>query len=267
MTLFDPPAPEEAAPLGPTVRVRLDVAYDGKPFSGFAPNPGVTTVGGTLATSIERVLRHPVRLTCAGRTDAGVHAWGQVVTFDARAEGLDLDQLQRAVNRMCAPAIVVRSARVAPPDFDARHSARARRYRYTVLNTPAPSPFLAAWAWHVPEPLDLHVLRLACDPLIGEHDFTTFCRRPKVPEGVSFTMVRRVIDARWHDLGDGVLRFDVEATSFCQQMVRGLVGILVEAGLGRRTAADVKTALDARDRAAAAPPAPAHGLVLWEVVY
>ena len=249
------------------MRVRLDVAYDGAPFAGFAANPGVKTVGGTLAASIEKVLRHPVRLTCAGRTDAGVHAWGQVVTFDAAEDGLDLVALQRAVNKMCAPSIVVRAASVAEPDFDARFSARARRYRYTVLNTPTPSPFLAQWAWHVPEPLDLRVLRMACDPLIGEHDFTSFCRRPKVPAGVSFTMVRRVIDARWHDLGDGVLRFDVEATSFCQQMVRSLTSILVEAGLGKRTAADVKWALEAQDRQAAAPPAPPHGLVLWEVVY
>jgi tRNA pseudouridine38-40 synthase len=243
------------------------VAYDGTDFAGIAPQPGIKTVGGTLAVSIERVLRHPVTLTVAGRTDAGVHAWGQVVSFDAAADGLDVEALQRSVNKVCGPAIVVRSIEVVDPSFDARHSARARRYRYTVLNTPTASPFLAATAWHVAQPLELSRLRLACDPLFGEHDFTSFCRRPKVPEGVEFSMVRRVTGARWHDLGDGLFRFDIEASSFCQQMVRSIVGLLVEVGLGKRTAADVKATLEARDRARAGPLAPPHGLCLWEVVY
>lgn len=249
------------------MRVRLTVAYDGTGFAGVAPNPGVKTVGGVLATSIERVLRHPVRLTVAGRTDAGVHAWGQVVTFDARQDGLDLEGLQRSVNRMCAPAVVVRDAAVVDPGFDARHSARARRYRYTIVNRPVPDPFTAATAWWVEQPLDLSTMRLACDPLFGEHDFTSFCRKPKVPEGVSWTMVRRVLDCRWHDLGEGVLRFDIDATAFCQQMVRSIVGTLVEVGLGKKKAGEVRGILEARDRSRAGPPAPAHGLVLWEVVY
>jgi tRNA pseudouridine38-40 synthase len=266
LTLFDP---EEttSGPEGPLVRVRLLVAYDGHGFAGVAPNPGVKTVGGTLATSIERVLRHPVRLTVAGRTDAGVHAWGQVVTFDARAEDLDLPALQKSVNRMCGPAVVVREASVVPDDFDARHSATARRYRYTIVNRPVPDPFLAATAWHVEAPLDLSTMRLGCDPLFGEHDFTSFCRRPKVPEGVTYSMVRRVIDARWLDLGDGILRFDIEATAFCQRMVRSIVGTLVDVGRGKKRAGDVRGILEARDHALASAPAPAHGLCLWEVLY
>jgi len=250
---------------GPVVRVRLTVAYDGRPFRGFASQQGVKTVAGTLAASIERVLGHPVELTCAGRTDAGVHGWGQVVSFDAEADGLDLDRLQRAANRMCAPSIVVREAGVASSDFDARRSALARRYRYTVLNRPVPDPFLAGTAWHVDEPLDLSAMRLGCDPLIGEHDFTSFCR---VPRGVdNFTMVRRVIDAQWIDLGDGVLRFEIEASSFCQQMVRAVVGFLVDVGRGRRKAGELAGVIAARDRALASSLAPAHGLCLWEVRY
>ena len=249
------------------MRVRLLVAYDGTGFAGVAPNPGVKTVGGMLATSLERVLRHPARLTVAGRTDAGVHAWGQVVTFDAREEGLDLDAVQRSVNRMCAPAIVIREATVEAPDFDARFSAKARRYRYTIVNRPFSDPFLRHTAWHVAEPLDLSTMRLACDPLFGEHDFTSFCRRPKVPEGVSWTHVRRVLDARWHDLGEGILRFDIEATAFCQQMVRSIVGTLVDVGLGKKRAGDMTGIIRGRDRNLAGAPAPAHGLVLWEVVY
>jgi tRNA pseudouridine38-40 synthase len=264
MTLFE--VDEAAAEPATTVRVRLVVAYDGTGFHGFAANPGVRTVAGVLNEALAKVLRHPVRVTCAGRTDAGVHAWGQVVSFDAR-DDVDLPRVQRAVNHLLAPAVAVREAAVADASFDARHSAVARRYRYTVVNRPVPDPFLAATAWHVADPLDLATLRLACDPLIGEHDFSSFCRRPKVPEGVSFSMTRRVRDARWHDLGDGVLRFDIEASAFCQQMVRSIVGLLVEVGVGKRRAGDVRGIIAARDRAVTAPPAPPQGLVLWEVLY
>jgi tRNA pseudouridine38-40 synthase len=267
LTLFDVGESETSGPEGPLVRVRLLVAYDGTDFAGVAPNPGVKTVGGQLVTSLERVLRHPVKLTVAGRTDAGVHAWGQVVTFDAQEAAVDLDGLVRSVNRMCAPAIVIREATIEAPDFDARHSAIARRYRYTIVNRPVADPFLRFTAWHVDQPLDLATMRLACDPLFGEHDFTSFCRRPKVPEGVAWTHVRRILDARWHDLGDGILRFDIDATAFCQQMVRSIVGTLVDVGLGKKRAGDMAAIIRGKDRALAGAPAPACGLVLWEVVY
>ncbi len=261
MTLFEP---ERAA----MQRVRLLVAYDGSGFHGFAENADVATVGGTLRRHLETVLRAPVELTCAGRTDTGVHAWGQVVSFDAPAEGLDLAALQRSLNGLGAPAIVVRSAEVAPPDFDARFSAVWRRYRYTVLNTDVPDPFLAATTWHVPRPLDRHLLALACDPLIGEHDFSSFCRRPRPGPGQPEpTLVRRVLEAGWDDLGDGRLRFEIRANAFCHQMVRSIVGLLVDVGLGRRKPGEVLGVLRARDRSLAGQPAPPHGLCLWEVGY
>lgn len=244
--------------------MRLTVAYDGSGFHGFAATPGVRTVGGALTEAIERVLGAPVRLSCAGRTDKGVHGHGQVVSFDAPAD-VDLDRLVRSVNAMCGPAVVVRDAAVVPDGFDARHSAVTRRYRYTVLNTPVPDPLLAGRVWWVGDGLDLAAMRLGCDPLIGEHDFTSFC---KVPRGVdSFTMVRRVIDARWVDLGGGSLRFDIEASSFCQQMVRSVVGLLVDVGRGRARAGDVAAVLRARDRSLVRTVAPPDGLVLWEVLY
>ena len=268
MSLFDELVEEPTSgPPGPLVRVRLLVAYDGTDFAGMAASPGVKTVGGALAASIERVLRHPVRLVVAGRTDAGVHAWGQVVSFDASADGFDPELLQRSLNKLCGPAIVVREVAVAPDSFDARYSARARRYRYTIVNRPWPDPFLVRTAWHVDSPLDLAPMRLACDPLFGEHDFSSFCRKPKVPDGVPFSMVRRVLDARWHDLGEGILRFDIEATAFCQQMVRAIVGTIVEVGVGKKRAGDMTGILRGHDRALAGQLAPAHGLCLWEVVY
>jgi len=248
---------------GPTQRISLLVAYDGRGFHGFALQPGVRTVGGVLAAALERYLRHTVELTCAGRTDTGVHAWGQVVTFDAR-EDLDPLALQRALNRALKPAVVVRRAEVAPPGFDARRAATGRRYRYTVLNDPLPDPFTAGTAWHVPTPLDLTAMRLACDPFQGEHDFSSFCRRPPAP-GVS--LVRIVRDARWVDAGEGVLRFEIEASSFCHQMVRSIVGTMVEVGLGKRKAGEMSGIIRSRSRAAAGVMAPAHGLCLWEVRY
>lgn len=243
--------------------MRLLVAYDGTGFHGFALQPGLTTVGGALAGALERHLRHTVELTCAGRTDAGVHAWGQVVSFDARAD-VDPAGLQRSVNRALRPRVVVRAAEIAAEGFDARRGATGRRYRYTVRNHPVADPFTAGTAWHVERPLDLGAMRLACDPLYGEHDFSSFCRRPPV-EGAS--LVRVVRDARWVDLGDGMLRFDIEASSFCQQMVRSVVGTLVEVGLGKRRAGEMTAVQRARSRVAAGQPAPPHGLCLWEVYY
>ncbi|HVN51737.1 MAG TPA: tRNA pseudouridine(38-40) synthase TruA [Acidimicrobiales bacterium] len=265
--MFEPPEPTRA-PIGATVRVRFTVAYDGSGYRGFAANRDVVTVGGTLTAALERVLGVRVELTCAGRTDAGVHAWGQVVSFDAPAEGLDVDQLARAVTKLCSPSIVVRDAATVPDDFDARFSATSRTYRYTVLNRPVPDPFLAATSWHVERPLDLHLLRLACDQLIGEHDFSSFCRAPKREPGEPpASLVRRVRRARWDDLGDGVLRFEIEANAFCHQMVRSLVGTLVEVGLGRLTPGELGRVLRAHDRHAAGQLAPPHGLCLHQVDY
>jgi tRNA pseudouridine38-40 synthase len=266
VTLFEP-ADAPAPSLGPVTRVRATVAYDGRGFSGFAPNAGVRTVGGVLAEAIGKVVGHQVDITCAGRTDAGVHAWGQVISFDARTEGLDLDGLARRVNKMLAPTVVVRDLVEAPDDFDARFSARSRRYRYLILNRPVPDPFLAHVSWHVPQPLDLAAMQLACDPFIGEHDFAAFCRRPKRDDGREASLVRRVTEATWIDEGDGRLRFEIEAQAFCHQMVRSVVGLLVAVGLGKRRAGEVRGVIASGDRNRAAPLAPGQGLMLWEVRY
>jgi tRNA pseudouridine38-40 synthase len=241
----------------------LTVAYLGTGLHGFSLQPGCPTVASELGGAIERVLRHPVELTCAGRTDAGVHAWGQVVSLDVGPEA-DLERLQRSVNKMLAPAIVLREAVWAPAWFDARHSALSRKYRYSVSCERWPDPFSAPVTWHVGMPLDLRAMQAACDPLLGEHDFSSFCHAVKGRPGA---VVRKVLSAEWSDLGEGRFRFEVEAASFCQQMVRSIVGMLVEIGLGRRKAGEVLGVLAARERRAAGPVAPAHGLCLWEVRY
>jgi len=261
VTLFDAPSGSGAGPA----QVKLVVAYDGTDFSGFAPQPGqsgVRTVGGVLGQAIGKVLRHDVQLACSGRTDAGVHAWGQVVTF-ASEPGLDPWRLQSAVTSMLGPEVVIRSAELVEPSFDARHSAQWRAYRYTILNRSVPDPFRDRFTWWVPDALDLRALRLAADPFMGEHDFASFCR--KGPEGTS--TVRRILASHWVDEGDGLLRYEIRAGAFCWQMVRSIVGTLVAVGTGKLRPGDVMAILRARDREAAGPLAPPRGLCLWEVGY
>lgn len=280
MTLFDP---EPGQPAGAgvavplpraTVRLRLELAYDGSGFRGFAAQAGQRTVAGALSEAITTVVRHPVDITCAGRTDAGVHALGQVVHVDVRP-GVDLARLTRSVNRLLAPAVVLRRAEMAPEDFDARRSARARHYRYLVLEATVADPLLGNVAWHVADRLDLRAMAAGADALVGEHDFRAFCRRP-VGSDASEPIVRRVLDATWIEqrprpdgLGPGerLLRFDVSATSFCHQMVRSAVGTLVEVGRGRRRPSDVVAMLRSGVRAGSVTLAPPHGLCLVSVDY
>lgn len=268
MTLFEAPwspVSEDAAASGDE-RVncvyRMVVAYDGTDFHGFASQPSVRTIGGSLVEAVAKAVRHPVDMACAGRTDAGVHAWGQVVSFESAAD-LDTTRVQRSVNTMLAPEIVVRSCERAPEEFEARRSAQWRRYRYTIVNRPSRDPFRDRFAWWVEKPLDLRVLRLAADPFVGEHDFAAFCRQG--PPGA--TMKRRVFESFWVDEGEGVLRYEIRASAFCWQMVRSIVGTLVEAGTGRRRPGEMLSIIRSGERAAAGQLAPPLGLCLWEVGY
>jgi tRNA pseudouridine38-40 synthase len=254
------------------VRVRMTLAYDGSGFHGFAAQPGQRTVAGVLAGAIEAVVGQGVKLTCAGRTDAGVHAWGQVVHADLpavvgrRQRPLDAGALARSCTAMLGPEVVVREAVVAAPCFDARRSAISRSYRYWIHNAPVPDPLLAHRAWHLAGSLERRAMEAATDPILGEHDFSAFCRRPSGGE----SLVRRVTDARWTKepvTGGELLCFHIEAPSFCHQMVRSLVGLLVEVGRGRRRAGEMSWVLRSGDRSLAASPAPPHGLCLWEVRY
>jgi tRNA pseudouridine38-40 synthase len=262
LTLFDPPeaagGPEDPGPA----KLRLVVAYDGTAFHGFAESRGVRTVAGTLVDALERLLHDRPEIVVAGRTDRGVHAWGNVVSLEV-PPATDPWKVQDSLNSMLGPEIVVREADLVEGTFDARRSARWRRYRYTIVNRPVPDPFLARYAWWISESLDLRALRLAADPFVGEHDFSSFCRRG--PEGTA--NVRRVIESRWEDRGGGVLVYEIRANAFCWQMVRSVVGTLVEAGRGKRTPGEMLAIIRACDRQAAGQMAPAHGLCLVEVGY
>jgi tRNA pseudouridine38-40 synthase len=273
------------------------VAYDGTGFHGFAAQQDQPTVAGALAEALGRVMRTPVSLTCAGRTDSGVHAIGQVVHFDVPAEQsamVDPASLVASCNSQLAPAIVVREAGVAPARFDARRSATGRRYRYLIVNSPVADPLLAGLAWHVADPLDLRSMAAAADALLGEHDFRAFCRR--VPGTTADDPIpRRVHEVGWTELStsderDGrrspgnrapaagstpalvpatgrLLAFEIEANAFCHQMVRSLVGTLVDVGRGRKRPSDILWILRSADRQQAAQPAPPHGLTLTAVRY
>jgi tRNA pseudouridine38-40 synthase len=248
------------------VRVRLQVAYDGRRFLGFAPQvPGVRTVGGVLAGALERILRLPAApaLTCAGRTDAGVHAWDQWVHLDVpEGTAIDPTDLRRRLVKLLGPEVVVRSVELAPEGWDARRSALTRTYRYTVLTTATPDPFRAGFVWWVPGELDVRGMQLACDAIVGEHDFSSFCRKQ-----ADRHLVRTVRNAGWKDVGAGELQFEITADAFCQQMVRALVGTLVDVGAGKTRAGEMMGILRARDRSTAGQVAPPDGLVLAAVAY
>ena len=252
-----------------TSRVRITVAYRGSAFHGAADNPGVRTVIGDLREALSRVIGDEVEITLAGRTDAGVHATGQVITLDLPA-GTDLENLVHRLNRMCAPDIALRDAEEVPSDFDARFSATWRRYRYTIRDSVTVDPLTADRSWHVPMDLDPAAMVDAARALIGEHDFSSFCRRPDSEGPVS--LVRRILDVSVTrpenpDGGRGDLVVEVTGTAFCHQMVRSIVGTLVDVGRGRLSPSDLPRILAARDRSAAGQVAPPHGLVLAEVGY
>jgi tRNA pseudouridine38-40 synthase len=250
------------------VRIRALVAYDGSAFHGFAEQRDVSTVAGELRVALERVFGELDEFVCAGRTDAGVHGWGQVVHADvdrARFEAADLERVLRGLNKQLSPSIVVRELSRAANDFHARFSATARKYRYLVLNAPVGNPFLAATAWWVSDPLDIDAMNEASKAIVGEHDFTTFCRHPKTSEPVSLT--RRILRAEWTKQDDDVVRFEIEANAFCHQMVRALTGTLVDIGKGRRAVQDMQQALEAKDRSKGSALAPPQGLCLLEVAY
>jgi tRNA pseudouridine38-40 synthase len=257
-----------AGPSGPLCRLRLLVAYDGARFHGFAFQPGQPTVAGRLMGALERLAGHAVTLTCAGRTDSGVHAAGQVVHAEVtdaffRANP-DRERLVGSLTHQVGPEIAVLDVERAADGFDARRSALSRRYRYLLLSTAVPDPLLRHMTWHVPGPLDLGAMRLAADTLLGERDFSAFCRRP--PDGGS--MVRRVTEAAFlPDPARGLLRFEIEANAFCHQMVRSIVGAIVSVGEGRLTAAGVLEMLRSGDRSRGARLAPPGGLCLQSVRY
>lgn len=259
------------------MRLRVDLAYDGTAFAGWAKQPGLRTVEACLEDAFALVTREPVRMIVAGRTDAGVHARGQVVHVDlgrhaaerviGRAERPVGEALVRrlagALAALHAPDIVVRGARVAPDEFDARFGALWRRYSYRIADRPsAQDPLRRHDTMHVKFPLDVDAMNAAAEPLSGRHDFLSYCR-PR--EGA--TTIRTLLEFRFERQGDGVVAATIKADAFCHHMVRALVGACLAVG-GGREAADWPARLLARaSRDLMVNVAPARGLCLDEVAY
>ena len=237
---------------------RLDLAYDGSRFHGYARQPNVRTVQGELEAALEP-WTGGVDTFVAGRTDKGVHASEQVVSFTC--DEIDTDRVLRSLNSRLAPEIAVRRLAMTVPGFHARFSATGRAYRYRILNTAVHDPFRATVVWTVPDPLDVGAMHDAVQCIAGEHDFASFCRR----QGDRST-TRAVEWAAWRRRED-VVELSIGASSFCHQMVRSIVAVSVEIGRGRLPATAMADLLQARDRSLGKGAAPPGGLTLVAVSY
>jgi tRNA pseudouridine38-40 synthase len=235
--------------------------YSGTRYHGWQVQPQAVSVQGTLEACLARITNGPVRLHAAGRTDAGVHAMGQVAHFDT-ASHIALPALVRGLNSLLPDDIVVRQAADMPADFHARYSARHKTYAYLVHNHPIPSAFRAPYAWHVPQPLDLPAMRTAARLLVGRHDFSAFRATSCAARSPVRCLFRMGIKRR-----ATCLFFVLRADGFLQHMVRNIVGTLIAMGRGQIPASAMATILYARQRQQAGPTAPAHGLFLVRVVY
>ncbi|MDO8736565.1 MAG: tRNA pseudouridine(38-40) synthase TruA [Thermoleophilia bacterium] len=245
--------------------IRLDIEYDGTDFAGWAKQPGLPSIEASLEETLGRILQKRVSLSVAGRTDAGVHARGQVASFqvdDDSGAVADLAKLRRSANKLLPPAIVIRRASKARPGFDARFSAVSRSYAYRVHNRDYPSPFRNRFIHYYAGRLDQELLRQAAASVLGRHDFTAFT--PTVTEHDNF--MREVTRSEWR-LEEDLLVYRVTAAGFLRNMVRVLVGTMLEAGRGYRPVSDLPELLAGAGRPAAGITAPPQGLCLEKVEY
>lgn len=244
-------------------RYRAIVEYDGSDFAGWqSQGHRARTVQQTLADAFSVVLRESITIHGAGRTDAGVHARGQVIAFDTGAPMLDRASVQRSVNGVLPEDVSIRELGEATADFDPRRSAIERAYSYRIWNAPTRAPLERHRSWHVPFVLDLERASQAAEMVLGEHDFASFQGADSVPR----SSVRRVSLSSFARQGARV-EYRVQANAFVRHMVRNLVGQLVEVGLGRCSLDEFREILEARDRKRAAPPAPPQGLSMEWVRY
>jgi tRNA pseudouridine38-40 synthase len=241
--------------------IKLTLEYDGSGYAGWQLQADRPTVQGALEAALSRVTDGPVRTIASGRTDAGVHAFGQVVNFTT-ASTIDNTSLVRGVNSLLPEDIAVLEAGDVPMDFHARYKAVSKTYRYIILNRDKPSAFYRSYAWHLSCPLDLKAMACAMTFLEGKKDFSSF----RAVSSSHRNPVRNIIRTQVRRKGDFIL-LEFEAESFLQHMVRIMVGTLVEAGRGKIKPEELKGILQARDRSAAGPTATARGLYLVKVEY
>lgn len=242
--------------------IKLFIEYDGTNYLGWQVQKKGPTVQGEIEEKLKLLTGEGVRLTGSGRTDAGAHALGQVAHFKTQCD-LSPPSFQRALNGLLPPDIVIKGVMEAREDFHARRQAKSKVYEYRILNGPIRSAFLRGYAWHIPQLLDWEEVKRATRKLIGTHDFSSF-RSTGTP---TKTAVREVFSAEWKKGQDGLMHFEIEATGFLKQMVRAIVGTLVEVGRGKFGAEGFEGILESKNREKAGPTAPALGLFLKEVKY
>lgn len=241
--------------------LKLTIEYDGRNYSGWQLQPRHDSIQGRIEAALERIFAAPVRVFGSGRTDAGVHARGQVASISI-PRPFDATELQRALNSILPADIVVLDIVVAPDDFDPRRAARSRVYEYRVLNRQVASAFDYRYSWLVRDRLDLAAMNRAAQIFVGDHDFAAFRSLGTEVR----TTIRRVISSEWTRAGD-VLVYRVEANSFLRHMVRAMVAAMIDVGRGKLTRDQIATILAGCDRGAAPANAPPGGLYLVEVRY
>ncbi len=242
--------------------IKLTIEYDGTNYLGWQVQPEGLTVQGVIEERLKRLTGEAISIAASGRTDAGVHALGQVAHFKTQSR-MDAATFQKALNSLLPHDIVINKVEEVDSGFHARRHCRSKVYAYHVLNRGIRSVFQRGHSWHVPQALDLQAMREATESLVGEHDFSAF-RSVGSP---TRTAVRKVIRAEWKKDQNGFLAFEIEASGFLKQMVRAIVGTLVEVGRGKMTTEDFNRILASKDRTRAGPTAPARGLFLKEVKY
>jgi len=240
---------------------KLTLEYDGTAYAGWQRQPDRPTVQAALEAALQRITQHAVPVIGAGRTDTGTHALGQVASFRSD-KALSPEEWRRALNGLLPQDISVLAAEQVPDDFHARYSARGKLYEYRIINRVERSALERNRVWHVRAPLDLNAMREAASLLVGRHDFSSFQGSPTDNENPSCDLRRLDIHRE-----PPVISIEAEADRFLKQMVRAIVGTLVEVGRGRRSPKSVKEILEARDRRAAGVTAPAYGLYLLRVDY
>ena len=254
----------------PERTLSLTVSYNGAPFSGFARQPGQLTVQGELEQALSLVFRRPMEVVCSGRTDAGVHALGQVVSFDVTNDELEdrnLYSLRRSLNALTHEDITVREVEERQPGFSARFDAQWREYHDHVCLAEVPPLFMRDFSWYVHGQLDIDAMREAAAYLVGEHDFKSFCMAASAVGKPTCRNVHEISLSREMIMGEGILTIKVVGNAFLHSMVRTIVGTLVMVGRGQRKPEWVREVLEARNRTAAGENAPAAGLVFWRVQY
>ncbi|MGP8091969.1 MAG: tRNA pseudouridine(38-40) synthase TruA [Candidatus Sulfotelmatobacter sp.] len=270
---------KDRCPKDQSVRnLKVILSYDGSEFSGWQVQPDAVTVQGTLASAIGRITGEKVLPQGSGRTDAGVHALAQVMTFVTESS-VPTENFVKALNDILPAAVRVLEVAEAPPEFHARHSARAKTYRYRIYRHAICPPFLARYVWHYPYPLDEHAMIRSASLVVGEHDFTSFAavdrerrtNHEKIRMGDEtgpgpVSNVRRIFSSGWERTGDELV-YTVRGSGFLHHMVRNLVGTFILVGKGTLQVEDVTRILEAHSRSAAGPTTPAGGLYLVDVEY